>query len=36
MIANHNVVEVRTVEAPLPIGPFSQAVVAGDYLFVSG
>jgi 2-iminobutanoate/2-iminopropanoate deaminase len=27
---------VRTAEAPAPVGPYSQAVRAGDWLFVSG
>jgi 2-iminobutanoate/2-iminopropanoate deaminase len=27
---------IHTPEAPLPIGPYSQAVQAGDLLFVSG
>lgn len=27
---------INTVNAPAPIGPYSQAVVAGDFLFVSG
>jgi 2-iminobutanoate/2-iminopropanoate deaminase len=27
---------VRTDKAPLPIGPYSQAVRAGDFLFISG
>ena len=29
-------IEVRTDEAPKAIGPYSQAVQAGQYLFVSG
>jgi len=29
-------IEVRTDKAPLPIGPYSQAVRAGNMLFVSG
>lgn len=28
--------KIETNKAPVPIGPYSQAVVAGDYLFVSG
>jgi len=28
--------EVRTDQAPGPAGPYSQAVVAGDFIFVSG
>lgn len=27
---------VRTEKAPLPIGPYSLAVAAGDFLFISG
>lgn len=27
---------IRTDRAPLPIGPYNQAVVAGNFLFVSG
>ena len=27
---------VRTERAPLPIGPYSQAVRAGDFIFISG
>jgi len=27
---------VKTENAPLPIGPYSQAVKAGDFLFISG
>lgn len=27
---------INTVNAPVPIGPYSQAIVAGDFLFVSG
>lgn len=27
---------IRTDRAPLPIGPYNQAVLAGDFLFVSG
>jgi len=27
---------INTNNAPAPIGPYSQAVVAGDFLFVSG
>ena len=27
---------VNTVEAPSPIGPYNQAVLAGEWLFVSG
>lgn len=28
--------EIRTPKAPLPVGPYSQAVRTGDLLFVSG
>lgn len=28
--------EVRSEKAPAPVGPYSQAVVAGDMIFVSG
>ena len=28
--------EVRTEKAPLPVGPYSQAVKAGNFLFISG
>ena len=28
--------EIRTTNAPLPVGPYSQAVRSGDLLFVSG
>jgi 2-iminobutanoate/2-iminopropanoate deaminase len=27
---------IYTKKAPLPIGPYSQAIVAGDYVFISG
>jgi 2-iminobutanoate/2-iminopropanoate deaminase len=27
---------VKTGKAPAPIGPYSQAVIAGDYIFASG
>ena len=27
---------VRTDNAPLPVGPYSQAVVAGDFVYVAG
>jgi 2-iminobutanoate/2-iminopropanoate deaminase len=27
---------INTVNAPAPIGPYNQAIVAGDFLFVSG
>ena len=28
--------EIRTENAPAPAGPYSQAIVAGDYIFVAG
>ena len=36
LCAYDNIFEVRTDEAPQAIGPYSQAVQAGQYLFVSG
>jgi len=27
---------INTVNAPAPIGPYNQAIIAGDFLFVSG
>ena len=27
---------INTANAPAPIGPYNQAVVAGDFVFVSG
>jgi 2-iminobutanoate/2-iminopropanoate deaminase len=36
LCAHTNIIEVRTEEAPLAIGPYSQAVQAGQYLFISG
>ena len=36
LCAHENILEVRTDEAPQAIGPYSQAVQAGQYLFVSG
>jgi 2-iminobutanoate/2-iminopropanoate deaminase len=27
---------INTVNAPAPIGPYSQAIIAGDFIFVSG
>ncbi|GAB4440193.1 MAG: RidA family protein [bacterium] len=29
-------IEILTENAPQPIGPYSQAILAGDFLFVSG
>jgi 2-iminobutanoate/2-iminopropanoate deaminase len=34
--SNNNLIEVWTDEAPQVIGPYSQAVQAGEYLFISG
>lgn len=34
--ADNSIHEIRTMEAPQVIGPYSQAVCAGQYLFVSG
>ncbi|CDR34889.1 Rid family detoxifying hydrolase [Criblamydia sequanensis] len=34
--ADNGIHEIRTLEAPQVIGPYSQAVRAGQYLFVSG
>jgi len=36
LCANSNMAEVKTDEAPKAIGPYSQAVQAGQYLFISG
>ena len=36
LCAYSNMIEVRTDEAPQAIGPYSQAIQAGDYLFISG
>ena len=33
-MATHS--EIRTDEAPAPVGPYSQAIRAGEFLFVSG
>ena len=27
---------IETKNAPMPVGPYSQGVVAGDFVFVSG
>ena len=32
----NNKTVIRTGKAPLPIGPYNQAVLAGNFLFVSG
>ena len=31
-----NKTEIKTVNAPAPAGPYSQGLVAGDYIFVAG
>lgn len=31
-----NKTEIRTENAPSPAGPYSQGIVAGDYIFVAG
>ena len=31
-----NKTEIRTSNAPSPAGPYSQGIVAGDYIFVAG
>lgn len=31
-----NKTEIRTDKAPAPAGPYSQAIIAGDYIFVAG
>lgn len=36
LLANSNITQVVTDQAPKAIGPYSQAICAGDYLFVSG
>ena len=36
LCAYSSIVEVRTDEAPQVIGPYSQAIQAGQYLFISG
>ena len=36
LFANEDISKVETDQAPAAIGPYSQAVHAGDYLFVSG
>lgn len=28
--------KIFTKDAPLPIGPYSQAIIAGDFIFISG
>jgi len=37
-LLNHNIMKkiITTTNAPAPIGPYSQAVQAGNFLFVSG
>lgn len=36
LIANPHLVQISTDQAPKAIGPYSQAIVAGSYVFVSG
>lgn len=31
-----NKTEIKTANAPTPAGPYSQGIVAGDYIFVAG
>lgn len=31
-----NKIEIKTNNAPSPAGPYSQGIVAGDYIFVAG
>ena len=31
-----NKIEIKTDNAPKPAGPYSQAIVAGDYIFIAG
>lgn len=31
-----NKTEIRTENAPAPAGPYSQGIIAGDYIFVAG
>lgn len=31
-----NKIEINTKNAPSPAGPYSQAIIAGDYIFVAG
>ncbi len=36
LLANPNISKIATDQAPNAIGPYSQAICAGDYVFVSG
>ena len=36
LLANPNITQIVTDQAPKAIGPYSQAICAGDYVFVSG
>jgi len=36
LCADSGIIEVRTDEAPAVIGPYSQGIQAGQYLFISG
>jgi 2-iminobutanoate/2-iminopropanoate deaminase len=36
LLANPNITKITTDQAPTAIGPYSQAICAGDYIFVSG
>lgn len=36
LLANSNITQIATDQAPKAIGPYSQAICAGDYVFVSG
>lgn len=33
---SNNKIEIKTDKAPTPAGPYSQGIVNGDYIFVSG
>ncbi len=33
---NNRIQQIQTEKAPKAIGPYSQAVIAGDYMFISG
>ncbi len=36
LVANSNITQIATNQAPKAIGPYSQAVCAGPYIFLSG
>jgi len=36
LLANPNITQIATDQAPKAIGPYSQAICAGNYVFVSG